>query len=109
MGTFDVRVQLKELYTPPTADFVEVVVPPVTTLAVVGRGDPNTGGEYGPAVEALFTVGYALDFVTIILLYTISTALLWKWFHGDDRAARDHAKSVAEAPVETGVVLLEHA
>jgi len=62
MGTFDVRVQLKELYTPPTADFVEVVVPPVTTLAVVGRGDPNTGGEYGPAVEALFTVGYALKF-----------------------------------------------
>lgn len=62
MGTFDVRVQLKAAYTAPTAEFVEVEVPPVTYLAVVGRGDPNTGAEYGPAVEALFAVGYALKF-----------------------------------------------
>ena len=34
-----------------------------------------------------FTAGYAVDFVTIIVLYTVSTALLWHWFHADDHAA----------------------
>jgi hypothetical protein len=65
---------------------------------------------YGTLQGSLgFTAGYAVDFVTIIVLYTISTSLLWKWFHGEDRAARGAAKSVGEAPVETPVALLEHA
>lgn len=65
---------------------------------------------YGTLQGSLgFTAGYAVDFVTIIVLYTISTSLLWKWFHGEDRAARGAETSVAEAPVETPVVLLEHA
>jgi MFS family permease len=32
-----------------------------------------------------FTAGYAVDFVTIIVLYTVATSLLWTWFHGSDR------------------------
>ena len=36
-----------------------------------------------------FTAGYAVDFVTIIVLYTVSTALLWSWFHSGDHAAND--------------------
>ena len=28
-----------------------------------------------------FTAGYAINFVTIIILYTLGTFLVWKWFH----------------------------
>jgi hypothetical protein len=46
-----------------------------------------------------FTAGYAVDFVTIIALYTISTSLLWTWFRGTDRIATGDAMSVpAEIP-----------
>jgi MFS family permease len=31
-----------------------------------------------------FTAGYAVDFVTIIVLYSVSTFLLWYWFHGTE-------------------------
>jgi MFS family permease len=60
-----------------------------------------------------FTAGYAVDFVTIIVLYTISTWLLWRWFRGADCAARQPDPSVSTA-VDTGLVdtpagLLEHA
>jgi hypothetical protein len=34
-----------------------------------------------------FTAAYAVDFVTIIVLYTIATYLLWTWFRGTDRVA----------------------
>jgi MFS family permease len=64
---------------------------------------------YGSLQASLgFTAGYAVDFVTIIVLYTIATWLLWRWFHGEDRVARDVA-TVAEVAVETPVPLLEHA
>ncbi len=61
-----------------------------------------------------FTAGYTVDFITIIALYTISTALLWRWFHGVDRMAAQAAASVGEAElepdiVETPVVLIERA
>jgi MFS family permease len=47
-----------------------------------------------------FTVGYAVDFVTIICLYTLSTSLLWFWFRRDDDvSAREPAMSEAEARV----------
>jgi hypothetical protein len=28
-----------------------------------------------------FSAGYAVNFVTIIILYTIGTFLVWRWFH----------------------------
>ncbi len=31
-----------------------------------------------------FTAGYAVDFVTIIILYTIATSLVWRWFRAAD-------------------------
>jgi MFS family permease len=34
-----------------------------------------------------FTAAFAVDFVTIIVLYTVATALLWTWFRGTDRVA----------------------
>jgi MFS family permease len=42
-----------------------------------------------------FTAGYAVDFVTIIVLYTVATYLLWTWFRGTDRAA-----AVVSVPVD---------
>ena len=32
-----------------------------------------------------FTVGYAINFVTIIVLYTLGTFLIWWWFHDAER------------------------
>jgi MFS family permease len=56
-----------------------------------------------------FTGGYAVNFVTIIVLYTISTSLLWTWFHGADRAREaapegTAAEAEAEALAAEGVV-----
>ena len=51
-----------------------------------------------------FTAGYAVDFVTIIVLYSVATSLLWHWFHGpenvqaEDRTAADAALAGAALP-----------
>ncbi len=43
---------------------------------------------YGVLQASLsFTAAFAVDFVTIIVLYTVATALLWTWFRGTDRVA----------------------
>jgi MFS family permease len=64
---------------------------------------------YYSALQATlgFTAGYAVDFVTIIVLYTIATALLWTWFHGSEDTTTAEAVFVpipTEAPA-----LLDHA
>jgi MFS family permease len=54
-----------------------------------------------------FTAGYAADFITIIVLYTIATWLLWTWFRGTDRIAPTETVAV---PVPTEApALVEHA
>ena len=60
-----------------------------------------------------FTAGYAVDFVTIIVLYTIATSLLWHWFHDSDHAAgrqgfADGAEIAVAALPADGPNLLEH-
>jgi MFS family permease len=64
---------------------------------------------YGQLQATLgFTAGYAVDFVTIIVLYTVSTGLLWTWFRGTDKVAT----AIAEEPALTASenpVLLERA
>ena len=59
---YDLKRAHRELYAPSAKDFVVVDVPPMTYLAVDGSGDPNTSPEYAEAVEALFSVGYAVKF-----------------------------------------------
>jgi len=44
-------------------EVVAVEVPPMNFLMVDGEGDPNTPGAYAEAVEALFSLAYALKFV----------------------------------------------
>ena len=59
-----------------------------------------------------FTAGYAVDFITIIVLYTIATSLLWTWFRDSDRAAAAESADVEPMvlPVATEApALLDHA
>jgi hypothetical protein len=64
MDKYDVKKAHRELYSPPSKDFVEVDVPEFRYLAVDGRGDPNTSAAYANAVEALYSVAYAVKFAS---------------------------------------------
>ena len=64
MDKTDLKAERKDLYSPPRGRFVEVIVPPMTFLAVDGHGDPNTSEDYRHAVEALFAVSYAAKFLS---------------------------------------------
>ncbi len=64
MHKTDLKAERKDLYSPPRGRFVEVVVPPMTFLAVDGHGDPNTSEDYRHAVEALFAISYAAKFLS---------------------------------------------
>lgn len=59
---YDVKRAYRELYAPSARGFTLVDVPPMRYLAVDGHGDPNTAAEYAEAVEALFSVAYAVKF-----------------------------------------------
>ena len=45
------------------------------------------GGTWYAVLQALlgFEAGYALNFITIITLYSIATSLYWLWFRGRER------------------------
>ncbi|MTG87680.1 hypothetical protein GJV82_01725 [Cellulosimicrobium sp. BIT-GX5] len=60
----DLKALHRELYAPPRGRFVEVDVPTLSYLAVDGAGDPNTSPAYAAAVEALFSVSYAVKFAS---------------------------------------------
>lgn len=62
MGKIDFKKELKALYQPSAKEVVEVEVPPMNYLMVDGEGDPNTAQSYADAVEALFSVAYAVKF-----------------------------------------------
>jgi hypothetical protein len=48
------------------------------------------GGVYYAIVQAAlgFELGYNLNFVTIIVLYTLATSLYWIWFGRAERAGQ---------------------
>ncbi|WP_144681641.1 GyrI-like domain-containing protein [Cellulosimicrobium sp. TH-20] len=60
----DLKAFHRELYAPPRGRFVEVDVPTLAYLAVDGEGDPNTAPAYAQAVEALFSLSYAVKFAS---------------------------------------------
>lgn len=45
-------------------EFRQIEVPPMRYLMVDGRGDPNSGGEYADAMEALYPFAYKLKFAS---------------------------------------------
>jgi hypothetical protein len=62
MKKIDVKKDLKRLYLPPAKEVVPVDVPAMNFLMIDGQGDPNTSPSYQAAVEALFSVAYAIKF-----------------------------------------------
>ena len=62
MGKVDLKKDLKHLYNPSAGEVSMVDVPPMDFLMVDGAGDPNASVEYQQAMEALFTLSYALKF-----------------------------------------------
>jgi hypothetical protein len=64
----DFKKQLKHLYAPRHAISEVVHVPPLSFLMIDGEGDPNTSAAYSEAVEALYSVSYALKFMSKKLL-----------------------------------------
>ena len=62
MKKIDLKRELKSLYRPSAKEVVQVEVPAMNFLMIDGRGDPNTSPSYQEAVEALFSVSYAIKF-----------------------------------------------
>lgn len=63
MEKVDLKKQLKHLYQPSAKEVVEVEIPAMNYLMVDGEGDPNTSQAYADAIEALFSVAYAVKFM----------------------------------------------
>jgi hypothetical protein len=63
MQKLDFRVERKDLYSP-GRDFTLVDVPAFHFLMVDGTGDPNTGKDYASAVEALYSLSFAVKFAS---------------------------------------------
>lgn len=63
MKKIDLRKALKHLYGPSASGIVEVEVPEMNFLMIDGEGDPNASESYARAVEALYSLSYALKFM----------------------------------------------
>jgi hypothetical protein len=62
MQKVDIRKELKSLYNPSIRQVELVDVPSMTFLMIDGSGDPNTAKEYQEAIEALYSLAYAIKF-----------------------------------------------
>lgn len=62
MGKVNLKKELKHLYSPSAGEVSVMDVPPMNFLMIDGAGDPNVSPEYQQAMEALFSLSYALKF-----------------------------------------------
>lgn len=62
MDKYDLKKAHKELYAPSAQEFSRVDVPEFQYLCVEGHGNPGTAAAYSQALEALYSVSYALKF-----------------------------------------------
>lgn len=62
MEKYDIKKAHKGLYTASARAFALIEVPPQRFLAVDGHGDPNSEAAYTEAVQALYSLAYALKF-----------------------------------------------
>jgi hypothetical protein len=62
MDKTDFKAERKDLYAPASKEFSVVDVPAFDFAMIDGRGDPNTSPAYADAVEALYSISYALKF-----------------------------------------------
>ena len=63
MTKIDLKKELRYLYHSHTKAVSVVDAPPMNFLMIDGAGDPNTAQAYQEAIEALFSVSYALKFM----------------------------------------------
>ena len=63
MQKIDFKKELKNLYKPSAKNEMLVDVPQMNFIQIDGQGDPNHSQEFGEAVEALFSLSYALKFM----------------------------------------------
>jgi len=63
MAKIDFKKELKQFYNPSAKEVTVVDVPPMNFLMIDGEGDPNTSQQYKDAIEALFSVSYAIKFM----------------------------------------------
>jgi len=63
MEKIDFKKKLKHLYQPSAKEIVPVDVPTMHYVMVDGAGDPATSQAFSDAMEALFTVSYAVKFM----------------------------------------------
>ena len=63
MKKVDYKKELKHLYMPSSKEVSVVAVPRQQFIMIDGQGDPNTSKEFQEAVEALFSLSYALKFI----------------------------------------------
>lgn len=64
MTKYDIKRDLKQLYSPRNTAWHLVEVPRQQFIAIEGHGDPNTSSVYAEAVEALFSVAYTIKFAS---------------------------------------------
>ena len=57
------KKNLKHLYNPSAKEVTAVAVPAMNFLLIDGEGAPSTSQQYMAAVEALFSLSYALKFL----------------------------------------------
>ena len=62
MPKFDYMKDLKELYKPSANSISELVIPEMWFLKIDGKGDPNHSEQFSTAVEAHFSLSYAVKF-----------------------------------------------
>lgn len=62
MDTSDIKRGRRDLYSPKVGEFALVDVPEMAFLMIDGHGNPNTADAYREAVEALYSVSYAVRF-----------------------------------------------
>lgn len=60
MDSYDIKATFPALYAPKPGDWHIVDVPDLLFLQVDGQGDPNVSTHYAEAVEALYSLSYAI-------------------------------------------------
>lgn len=88
MDTYDMKKAFPTLYAPKPGDFHIVEVPELSFLMTDGHGDPNVSPAYAEAVEALFSLSYAVRAVAKSELGRVHTVgpLEGLWSAEDPRA-----------------------
>ncbi|MDQ3628001.1 MAG: GyrI-like domain-containing protein [Actinomycetota bacterium] len=88
MDTYDIKRAFPTLYAPKRGDFHVVEVPELSFLMTDGHGDPNVSSAYAEAVEALFSLSYAVRAVAKSELGRVHTVgpLEGLWSAEDPRA-----------------------